>query len=258
MGVLNVTPDSFSDGGKFLATASASHRARAMVEEGADILDVGGESTRPGSEGVSVEEEISRVIPVIQAIVSECSTPVSVDTSKAAVAEAALQAGAKIVNDVSGLSDPGMMDVVRRYQAGLVIMHMKGTPRSMQDAPVYEDVTSEVGSFLSGRVRTAIAAGIAAEQIVVDPGIGFGKTLEHNLTLLQSIGELGAMTGRPVLIGVSRKRFIGMITGRDVQDRLAGSLAAAGFAVLRGARVLRVHDVKESCDVARMIDRLLA
>lgn len=254
MGVLNVTPDSFSDGGCFASIGEAVARGRAMLAEGADILDIGGESTRPGSLPVPEAEELERVVPVVNALAGEAV--VSIDTSKAAVADAALNAGACIVNDVSGLGDPRMIEVVRRHQAGLVIMHMQGTPQTMQQSPVYHDVVTEVGEFLRQRVGLAVAGGIVPAQIVVDPGIGFGKELDHNLALLRSLDRIAAATGRPVLAGVSRKRFIGAITGREIPDRLAGSLAAAAFAIGRGARILRVHDVKESCDVARMIDKL--
>ena len=257
MGVLNITPDSFSDGGQFNSIERAVGRAMAMVAEGADIIDIGGESTRPGSPGVTAEVEVARVVPVIEAIASRCAIPLSVDTHKPAVAEAALQAGAHIVNDISGLRDPAMVEVARRYQAGVVIMHMQGTPRTMQDQPSYHDVVAEVGQFLRERVDESVRAGIPAERIVVDPGIGFGKTLEHNLDLLRGLATIITQAGRPVLAGVSRKRFIGMITSRETGDRLAGSLAAASFAIARGARIIRVHDVKESCDAARMIDRLL-
>lgn len=257
MGVLNITPDSFSDGGQFNSIERAVGRAMAMVEEGADIIDIGGESTRPGSPGVTAEVEVARVVPVIEAIASRCAIPLSVDTHKPAVAEAALQAGAHIVNDISGLRDPAMVEVARRYQAGVVIMHMQGTPRTMQDQPSYHDVVAEVGQFLRERVDESVRAGIPAERIVVDPGIGFGKTLEHNLDLLRGLATIITQAGRPVLAGVSRKRFIGMITSRETGDRLGGSLAAASFAIARGARIIRVHDVKESCDAARMIDRLL-
>lgn len=254
MGVLNVTPDSFSDGGRFVSIGDAVARGRVMLAEGADIVDIGGESTRPGSLPVPEAEELERVIPVVKALAGEAV--VSIDTSKAVVADAALNAGACIVNDISGLGDPQMIEVVRRHRAGLVIMHMQGTPQTMQQGPVYHDVVTEVGDFLRQRMELAVADGILPGQIVVDPGIGFGKELDHNLALLRSIDRIATATGRPVLAGVSRKRFIGAITGREIPDRLAGSLAAAAFAIGRGARILRVHDVKESCDVVRMIDKL--
>jgi dihydropteroate synthase len=256
MGVLNATPDSFSDGGTFTDVESAVSRGVAMTAEGADIIDIGGESTRPGAEAVSVAGEMERVIPVIKELSGKISVPISIDTSKAEVADAAMKAGARIINDVSGLGDPAMADVVRQTGAGLVIMHMKGTPRTMQDEPVYTDVVAEVGAFLRERVEAAVRAGIPAEHMVVDPGIGFGKTLEHNVELLRALDKISAMAQRPLLLGVSRKRFIGAITGREVHDRLAGSLAAAAFGIQRGARIIRVHDVKESCDIARMIDKL--
>lgn len=256
MGVLNVTPDSFSDGGRYDSVARAAARALEMADEGADIIDIGGESTRPGSPGVAADEEAGRVVPVIEALAGSCSIPLSIDTSKPEVAEAALQAGAHIVNDIGGLGDPAMIETVRRHEAGVVIMHMQGTPRTMQDQPFYRDVVDEVGQFLRDRVDAAVESGILAERIVVDPGIGFGKTLEHNLALLRGLATLGTRAGRPVLAGVSRKRFIGAVTNRETADRLAGSLAAASFAILRGADIIRVHDVKESCDAARIIDML--
>lgn len=256
MGVLNITPDSFSDGGVFLAPPKALEQARRMVADGADIIDIGGESTRPGAQPVSADEECARVIPVIEQLARELQTPISIDTRKPHVAAAALAAGAHIVNDVAGMGEPGMAEVVKQYRAGLVIMHMQGTPQTMQREPAYEDVLAEVGAFLRARVNAALAEHIAAEAIVVDPGIGFGKTLEHNLALLRNLPELERAAGRPLLIGVSRKRMIGAITGRDVDDRLAGSLGAAAFAVLRGARIIRAHDVKETCDLLKVIDRL--
>jgi dihydropteroate synthase len=257
MGVLNVTPDSFSDGGRHADTDRAVARGLEMVEQGARIIDVGGESTRPGSDPVSAAEEIARVVPVIERLAGRTAALISIDTTKASVARAALQAGAHIVNDVSGLTlDPEMAGVVREFDAGLVIMHMRGSPKSMQVDPRYDDVVGEVASFLAAQVQAACRAGIAVEQIVVDPGIGFGKTLEHNLALIRHLPRLAEATGRPVLVGLSRKRWIGAITGREVDDRLAGSLAAMAFAIERGARIIRAHDVKESCDVARMIDTL--
>ena len=257
MGVLNVTPDSFSDGGRHAETDRAVTRGLEMAEQGARIIDVGGESTRPGSDPVSPAEEMARVVPVIERLAGRTASLISIDTTKAAVARAALEAGAHIVNDVSGLMfDPEMAGVVREFDAGLVIMHMRGTPKSMQADPRYDDVVGEVASFLAAQVQTACRAGIAVDRIAVDPGIGFGKTLEHNLALIRHLPRLTEMTGRPVLVGLSRKRWIGAITGREVDDRLAGSLAAMAFAIGRGARIIRAHDVKESCDVARMIDTL--
>lgn len=255
MGVLNVTPDSFSDGGLHAVTERAVRHGLDMVEQGATIIDVGGESTRPGSEPVSADEESTRVIPVIQRLVGSTDALISIDTTKASVARAALEAGAHIVNDVSGLTfDPEMVGVVKEYDAGLVLMHMLGTPKSMQENPRYGDVVREVSEFLSGQIEMARLAGIPADRIAVDPGIGFGKTLDHNLDLLRNLPRLTEATGRPLLVGMSRKRWIGEITGRGVDDRLAGSLAALAYAIDHGARIIRVHDVKESCDVAHMID----
>jgi len=256
MGILNVTPDSFSDGGRFDHPDAALLRARQMVEAGADMIDIGGESTRPGAAPVPAAEEIRRICPLISRLSSIGDVIISVDTRKAEVAAAAVAHGAQIINDVSGLSDPDMASTVARSGAGLVIMHMQGDPATMQDDPVYTDVVGEVAGFLSARVQQAIDAGIGSECIVIDPGIGFGKTLEHNIALLRSIPVLVSRCRRPLLAGVSRKRMIGTITGREVDDRLAGSLAAAAYALMQGARIIRVHDVKESCDVARVIDRL--
>jgi dihydropteroate synthase len=256
MGVLNITPDSFSDGGAFLKPAKALEQARRMVADGADIIDIGGESTRPGAQPVSVDEECARVIPVIEQFAREIDAPLSIDTRKPQVAAAALAAGAHIVNDVAGLGEAGMASVVREYRAGLVVMHMQGHPQTMQEEPVYGDVVAEVGAFLRARVEAALAENIAAKAMVADPGIGFGKTLEHNLALLRQLPEIERLAGRPLLVGISRKRMIGAITGREVDDRLAGSLGAAAFAVLRGARIIRAHDVKETCDMLKVIDRL--
>jgi dihydropteroate synthase len=247
MGVLNVTPDSFSDGGRFLDPDAAVAHGKRLAAEGADLVDVGGESTRPGAEPVSEQEELRRVLPVIERIAETITIPISIDTTKSAVARAALAAGASFVNDVSALSsDPAMAAAVAEG-ADLCLMHMKGEPRTMQDDPRYDDVVSEVKAFLEERLAFAIAAGIPEERIWLDPGIGFGKTLEHNLELLRRLGEIVAI-GRPVLIGASRKRFLGAITGRPEADRLAGSLAAAVIAYERGASMLRVHDVAPTRD----------
>lgn len=255
MGVLNVTPDSFSDGGRFLDPAAAAARGRAMIDEGADLLDVGGESSRPGAVPVDPAEEEARVVPVIRALRAGSGVPISVDTRRASVARAALEAGADIVNDISALGDRAMAAVVRASGAGLVLMHMRGEPATMQAAPAYEDVVSEVSAFLSRRLEAAGAAGIPPGAVVLDPGIGFGKTLDHNLALLAGLGRIAA-AGRPVLVGVSRKSVVGALTGRAVGERLAGSLALAAYLALRGAAVLRVHDVKETCDAVRIVDRM--
>jgi dihydropteroate synthase len=258
MGIVNVTPDSFSDGGLFLDAEAAIEHGRRMAREGADILDVGGESTRPGAEAVSVKEELERVGPVVGALAGAGGpgVPVSIDTSKAAVADAALDAGASIVNDVTALrADPELGALCADRDCGLVLMHMLGTPRTMQEDPAYEDVVDDVKAFLAERVETATAGGVAEERIWVDPGIGFGKTLEHNLELLRRLGELRDL-GRPIVVGSSRKTFIGKITGRDVEARLGGTIASNVLAVLAGADVVRVHEaleVKQATDVAEAI-----
>lgn len=255
MGVLNVTPDSFSDGGRFLDPDVAVARGLTMLAEGADLLDVGGESSRPGAAPVDPAVESARVTPVIRALRAASGAPISVDTRRACVARAALDAGADIVNDISALGDPEMADVVRRAGAGLVLMHMRGEPATMQDAPVYADVVAEVAEFLRARLDRAVAAGLVPEAVALDPGIGFGKTFEHNLTLMAGLPRLAAI-GRPVLVGVSRKSVVGGLTGRGGGDRMAGSLGLAAYLALRGAAVLRVHDVKETCDIVRVADRM--
>ena len=255
MGILNVTPDSFSDGGRYVDTDAAVARARQMVGEGADIIDVGGESTRPGAAAVSVREEAERVVPVIRALVADCADAVvSVDTRKAAVAAAAVQAGARIINDVSAMThDPAIVEVARASGAGVVLMHMRGDPETMQDDPAYTDVVADVGKYLHQRVAALTdRGGLALDSLVIDPGIGFGKTVEHNLDLLANLAAL-AIDGRPVLVGASRKSTIGVVTGRPVGERLPGSLAVAVYAVINGARILRVHDVAETSDAMRML-----
>lgn len=258
MGILNVTPDSFSDGGKHFDRENAIAHGMRMIEEGADIIDVGGESTRPGASEITQEEEIARVIPVIKELKRRSDVIVSIDTMKAAVASQALIAGAEIINDVSALShDPGMADVAGQSGAGVILMHMQGSPRTMQDAPRYQDVVSEVASYLKARVEHAVSKGLARETIAVDPGIGFGKTIEHNMRLLAELTALRAC-GNVIVVGVSRKSFVGKLTGRPVGERLAGSLAALVFSALYGADVIRVHDVKESCDAATVAMALQA
>jgi dihydropteroate synthase len=242
MGVVNVTPDSFSDGGKYLEPRRAVEHGRALVAEGADILDVGGESTRPGAEAVSVEEELRRVVPVIEGLAS-AGAAISVDTSKAAVAAAALDAGAGIVNDVTALrGDPEMAGLCAERGATVVLMHMLGEPRTMQDNPQYGDVVAEVGDFLAARMAAALGAGVDEERIWLDPGIGFGKTAAHNMELLRRLGELGRL-GRPLVIGTSRKSFIGQLDGSPADARLGGTIASSVLAAAEGAAVLRVHDV---------------
>ena len=255
MGIVNVTPDSFSDGGSYLEADAAIAHGRELLAAGADLLDIGGESTRPGAAAVGAAEEIARVAPVIEALAGDGAT-VSVDTSKAVVAEAALSAGAGIVNDVTALADPEMASVCAARGPGLILMHMKGTPRTMQDNPVYGDVVVEVREFLAERMRSAIDAGIDEGGIWLDPGIGFGKTVEHNLELIARLDELADL-GRPIVIGASRKNFIGAITGREVGDRLGGSIATNVLGLVHGADVLRVHDVAETIQAVRVAERII-
>jgi dihydropteroate synthase len=241
--VVNVTPDSFSDGGRFLGVRQAITHARRLAEEGADILDIGGESTRPGAEPVSEDEELRRILPVLRALQD---VPVSVDTRRARVMREALQAGASMINDVDALSAPGALEAVAGSDCAVCLMHKKGEPATMQRDPHYDDVVGEVRAFLAARVDAAKGAGIAAERIVVDPGFGFGKTAAHNLALLKHLRELSEF---PLLVGLSRKSTLGKITGRPVEERLAGSLAMALLALQSGAAILRVHDVRETRDV---------
>ncbi|HEY3614272.1 MAG TPA: dihydropteroate synthase [Gaiellales bacterium] len=255
LGVVNITPDSFSDGGRFADPQAAIAQGRRLAAEGAAIVDVGGESTRPGAESVPLATELARVLPVLEALVAD-GIAVSIDTSKAEVARRALAAGAVLVNDVTALrADPGMAAVVAEAGADLCLMHMLGEPRTMQDDPRYEDVVGEVEAFLAERAEAAVAAGVARERIALDPGIGFGKTLEHNLALLRALPRLAALG--PLLLGVSRKRFLGALTGRDVAaDRVAASTAAALWCYRGGAHLLRVHDVRATAD-ALAVERAL-
>ncbi|MET0498777.1 MAG: dihydropteroate synthase [Steroidobacteraceae bacterium] len=256
MGILNVTPDSFSDGGRFVDLARAVEHGLAMVAAGADIIDVGGESTRPGAQAVSEADEIDRVIPVIAALVA-AGIPVSVDTSKAAVISAALSAGASMINDVRALQEPGALLAAAGGTAAICLMHMQGAPRTMQHDPQYTDVVREVRDFLSSRVEACVEAGVARERIAIDPGIGFGKRLEHNLALLAALPELQQLE-LPVLIGVSRKSMLSKLLGRGVEQRLAGSVAIATAASLAGVGILRVHDVAETVDAIRVAVALKA
>ncbi len=250
MGVVNVTPDSFSDGGRHATTEAAVRHAHRLIDDGADLLDIGGESTRPGAAEVPVDEEIRRIVPVLDAL-RDCGRPLSVDTRRPAVMRAALEHGADLVNDIEALLAPGALEAVRASDCAVCLMHMKGEPGTMQQQPKYDDVVGEVEDFLAARIAAVVRAGIERERIVVDPGIGFGKTLRHNLLLLAALDELVAL-GAPVLVGVSRKSMIGTLTGREVGHRLAGSLSAMLAAVMRGARIVRVHDVAESCDALRV------
>lgn len=258
MGILNATPDSFSDGGRYFGTEAAVARALEMGREGADILDIGGESTRPGAAPVSAAEEIRRTVPVIERIRAQSDIPISIDTMKAEVAARAIAAGAQIINDISAFSaDPAMVDVAAGTGAGVVLMHMQGTPQTMQRQPAYGDVVREVRDYLLVRAGFCLQHGIARNRLVIDPGIGFGKTTGHNLALLRALPEL-AGCGFPLLVGASRKRFTGELTGRgEPVERRAGSLGAAAWAAMRGAHVLRVHDVIDTCDVCRVVDTLL-
>jgi dihydropteroate synthase len=253
MGIVNVTPDSFSDGGRFLDTDAAIAHGLELVRQGADLLDIGGESTRPGNLPVPLDEELRRVLPVVTALAQQTGAAISIDTSKAEVASACLQAGAHLVNDVTGLTgDPRMPEVVRDLQAGAVVMHMQGTPATMQIAPTYGDVVTDLSRFFAERLQSLAAVGIAREAIALDPGIGFGKTREHNIALLARLAEFTAL-GRPICLGVSRKGFLGKLLDRRVEERLPGSLAAAAFALARKAvQVLRVHDVAATCDLVRV------
>ena len=252
MGVLNVTPDSFSDGGRFFGLAEAVARAERLAADGAAIIDVGGESTRPGATAVGVEEELRRVIPVIESVAGLLAIPVSIDTRKPEVMRRALDAGASMVNDVDALVTPGAIEAVAGTDAAVCLMHKQGEPGSMQDEPRYGDVVEEVRQFLRERVAACVSAGIARARLVVDPGFGFGKALEHNLELLRNLDKL-ASDGLPVLAGMSRKRMIGALTGRDEGERLAGSVAAAVVAAIRGARIIRAHDVRETADALRVV-----
>lgn len=251
MGIVNVTPDSFSDGGRFDTADAAIAHARELAEAGADLIDVGGESTRPGSEPVTAPVEIERVVPVIETLTNE-GVVVSVDTTKAEVAARALAAGAEAVNDVTAGSDPDMLATVAGTGAGLVLMHMQGTPRTMQDDPRYDDVVGEVTAYLLDRAQAAVAAGVDSAAIVIDPGIGFGKTTNHNLELIRSLGELVA-TGWPVMVGASRKGFLGRVTGEeDPAARDVSTAAVTALAVARGAAVIRVHDIASSRQAAEV------
>ncbi|MGI0149077.1 MAG: dihydropteroate synthase [Thermoplasmata archaeon] len=255
MGILNVTPDSFSDGGRYFDPDAALRRGLEMVEQGADLLDVGGESTRPGSDPVPAEEEWRRIGPVIRGLAGKVDVPLSVDTMKREVASKAIEVGASIVNDVSGLQEPAMVHLVAGSRAGAVVMHMLGNPKTMQAHPAYKDVVAEVRSFLARRIRVLEAAGMASEAIAVDPGVGFGKTQDHNLALLNHLDRLASL-GHPVVVGVSRKSFIERLGGGEAGERLPGSIAAAVLAVGKGAHMVRAHDVRETVRAIRVADAI--
>jgi dihydropteroate synthase len=261
MGILNVTPDSFSDGGQFIDLSQAIEHAQRMIEQGAGMIDVGGESTRPGAADVSEKDEIRRVVPVIEALATRTSVPISIDTSKAGVMSAAVAAGASLINDVRALQEPGALEAAARTDAAVCLMHMQGQPRTMQHEPRYGDVVGEVTAFLEQRVEACLAAGIGRDRLVLDPGIGFGKRLEHNLALLAHLPQLGYQgpnAGLPLLVGVSRKSMFQALLGRPVEQRLAGGLAVATAAVLAGAAILRVHDVAETVDAVKVARALRA
>ena len=251
MGVINVTPDSFSDGGRYVDSVAAVTHALRMIDEGAGLIDVGGESTRPGAPSVSVETEIERVVPVIEALAARTKIPISIDTSKPAVMTAAVRAGASMINDVRALREPGAMQAAARTEAAICLMHMQGEPRTMQADPRYSDVVAEVRDFLRERTEACLASGIAKNRLVVDPGIGFGKRLEHNLALLAGLPAVTAL-GWPVLIGVSRKSMLGTLLGRAVDERVAGGVAMATAAVLAGASIVRTHDVAATVDAVKV------
>jgi dihydropteroate synthase len=251
MGVLNVTPDSFSDGGRFAQRDAALVQARRMIDEGAAIIDVGGESTRPGASSATLDEELARVIPVIEALRAESPVFISVDTSKPEVMRAAMRAGADIINDVRALREPGALAAAADTRAGVCLMHMRGEPRTMQDAPHYDDVIADVSAFLAARLDACRAAGIESGRLAIDPGFGFGKTVAHNLALLKHLGRFEA-PGAVLAVGLSRKSMLAKLTGRAVDDRIAGSVALAAIAVLNGARIVRAHDVAATLDAVRV------
>jgi dihydropteroate synthase len=258
MGVLNVTPDSFSNGGKFLKVEDAIRCGIKKAEEGADIIDVGGESTRPGSDSVTIKEELSRVIPVIEALSKEIDIPVSIDTYKSEVAKRALEAGAEMINDISALRfDPEMKEVASEYQVPIVLMHIKGTPKNMQENPYYDDVIKEITKYLKESIQMAKDVGIQEEKIIIDPGIGFGKRLEDNLNILKNLRKFSILNC-PILVGPSRKSFIGKILDLPVEERLEGSLAALAVSIMNGANIVRVHDVKQSKRVAGIVNAILS
>jgi dihydropteroate synthase len=256
-GILNVTPDSFSDRGLFRSPDRAIEHGRRLAGEGADVIDVGGESTRPGSRPPGLEEELDRVVPVVDALARDVAVPLSVDTSRPEVMQAAVAAGASMINDVRALRAPGALAAAAELDVPVCLMHMRGSPDTMQDDPRYSDVVGEVLAFLAQRLRVCLAAGIPPEHLVVDPGFGFGKTLPHNVALLSSLADLGGL-GVPVMVGLSRKSMLGQLTGRDVGERLAGSVAAAVIAAQRGATLLRVHDVAATRDALAVLDAVAA
>jgi len=257
MGILNVTPDSFSDGGLFINESSALEQAYKMIGDGVDIIDIGGESTRPGSDSVPIEIELQRVLPVIEKLAKTTKICISIDTYKSAVAKKTLETGACIVNDISALSDPNMASVVSEAGVPIVLMHKKGTPKDMQIAPHYNSLITDINEFLRERIRVAVDSGISSERIIIDPGVGFGKTTAHNLEIIRNLREFKSL-GKPILIGTSRKSFIGKILhADDARDRVEGTAATVAIAIANGADIIRVHDVKEMVKVARMTDAIV-
>jgi dihydropteroate synthase len=253
MGIVNVTPDSFSDGGKFAATNLAIEHALKLAAEGADILDIGGESTRPNATPVGLQEELDRVIPVIEALAKQINIPISIDTYKPQVMQAAINVGASMVNDVRALQEHGALEVVASSNVGVCLMHMQGTPQTMQVDPQYDDVVNDVKAFLAARLQASIGAGVSASRILLDPGFGFGKTREHNISLLQNLESFAAL-GQPLLVGLSRKSVLGQVTGNDVDARLYASIAASVIAAQKGAKILRVHDVKATVEALKVVE----
>ena len=256
MGVLNVTPDSFSDGGRFVDLDTARRHAESLYRDGASIIDIGGESTRPGADEVSESEELDRVVPIITALRDTVDLPMSVDTSKAGVMRAAVEAGASLINDVMALREPGALQAAIDLAVPVCLMHMQGRPRSMQDAPTYDNVTADVAEFLHERVEECVQAGLGRELITIDPGFGFGKTHAHNVELLANLRQLQNL-GLPVVVGLSRKSTLGELTGRDVDNRLAAGLSAAVIAVMNGAQIVRTHEVRETVDALRVASAVM-
>jgi dihydropteroate synthase len=256
MGIVNVTPDSFSDGGKFSSTDLAVAHGLELIAEGADILDIGGESTRPGAPPVSLDEELRRVMPVIEALAAVSTVPLSIDTYKPEVMRSAISAGIDIVNDVRALQEEGAVEIVANSDVGICLMHMQGMPQTMQLAPTYQDVVSEVVQFLTDRMHAVTLAGIAPERVVLDPGFGFGKTTAHNIALIQHLAEIGDI-GRPLLVGLSRKSVLGKIAGGNEQQRLHAGLAASVISAMKGAKILRVHDVRATVDALKIVTAVM-
>ena len=253
MGILNITPDSFSDGGKYLDFSDALKRAHAMIEEGVDIIDIGGESTRPGSDPVSIDEELKRIIPIIEALKRDSDIAISVDTYKPAVMKEVIDMDVAMINDVYALTQPGAIDIIKKSKVGICLMHMQGTPKTMQINPTYKNVVSEVQSFLKGRAEMLISEGIDQSRIILDPGFGFGKTFEHNIEMLKKLESFQSLKF-PLLVGLSRKSFIRKILNGEHDNHLSGSISAAIFSVLKGAKILRVHDVKETLSALKIIN----